>query len=229
MNTPSVTDWISSLATLVAALVAAPAAVFAAIYTKRAAEAGAKAATEAANQVRELQVLRAPKALIVLRVPNQLTGEDQINYGRGNYQYRSGTPVYLDVWNVSSPTIMAMQVVVAVIKVNGTEGSQNETLTPQLLVESGKVLSINVAYCLMHQVSSFGQQDFINMPNGTTATARFTVKYISVDGERVVEADCAFRFCVTEGNIFTFASDDDRLSQAWGNYHFPALSGMTSN
>ena len=124
---------------------------------------------------------------------------------------------------------MVMEVVVAVMKVNGAEGSQNETLTPQLLIDSGKVASINVAYCLMHQVSSFAQQELINMPNGTTATARLTVKYISVDGERAVEADCPFRFCVTDDKIFAFASNDDRLSQAWGNYHFPSLSKTASN
>jgi hypothetical protein len=221
MGTPSVTDWISSLATLVAALIAAPAAVFAAIYTKRAAEAGAEAATEAANQVRELQIQREPRAMLLLRVPDQLTGEHQINYGRGNHQYRTGTPVYLDIWNVSGPTLMIVEVAIAVIKVNEADGSQNETLAPQLLVESGKVLSTNVAYPLMRQVSSITNQDSLDIPNGTAAIARFTVKYISVDGERVVAADCVFRFCVTEDNIFTFTSGGELLSGAWGNYHLP--------
>ena len=136
---PSITDWM----TVVAALVAAAAAMYAAIYTKRAAEAGAKAATEAANQVRELRVLREPRAVLVFRIPDQLTGEHQIKYGRGNNQYRSGTPVYLDVWNVSGPTIMVMEVAV---KVNNTQedekGLSSDALTPQLLVESGKVVSI---------------------------------------------------------------------------------------
>jgi hypothetical protein len=211
----------SSIATTIAALIAAPAAVYAAVHTRRAADAGAKAATEAANQVRELRVLREPKAVLMLRIPDQLTGQHQIKYGRGSGQYRSGTPVYLDVWNVSGPTIMVMEVSVKTNDAEVGEGLRSDIMTPQLLVESGKAGSINVAYQLMGQASSRSREEFINFPNGTTATARFLVKYFSVDGERVVETDCDFRFCVTEDNIFTFTGSRGLDTATGGNY-FPA-------
>src|ERR1700722_12011468 len=140
METPSTTDWMSACAAVFAALVAAPAAVYAAIHTRRAADAGANAASEAARQVRELQILREPKAELAFRVPDQLTGEHQIKYGRGNNQYRTGTPVFLDIWNVGGPTIMVMEVAVQVDDL--VEHGERNAQTPQLLVESGKVLSI---------------------------------------------------------------------------------------
>src|SRR5271166_1508683 len=139
MPNPGLTDWMSAVGTVMAAL----AAVFAAIYAKRAAEAGAKAATEAANQVSELRVLREPRAALVFRVPDQLTGEDQVKHGRGDYTYRTGTPVYLDVWNVGGATIMVMEV--AAIVEGSSAHKKSNTLTPQLLIEPGKMVSINVA------------------------------------------------------------------------------------
>lgn len=83
--------------------------------------------------------------------------------------------------------------------------------------ESGKVQSVNVAHQLMSQVS---QDEFFNFPNGTKATARFRVKYLSVGGERVVETACEFHFVVTEENIFTFTANQGRplLTGAGGNY-----------
>jgi len=212
----------SSIATVVAALVAAPAAVYAALYTRRAAEAGAKAATEAANQVRELQLLREPKALVMFRVPDQLTGENQVQYGRGNYQYRSGTPVFLDVWNASGPTIMVMEVAIEV-KDAPSGGEWADTLTPQCLIKSGEAASFNVAYQLMHKVSLMANREVLDVPNGSSASAHFIVKYFSVGGERLIETDCNFHFTVTEDRIFTFTNGRDFAAGAGGNY-FPAPS-----
>jgi hypothetical protein len=215
-NMPNVTDWMSAIATLVAALAAAAAA----LYTKRAAEAGAKAASEAARQVSELQALREPKALVVFRVPDQFTGENQVKYGKGNYEYRSGTPVFLDVWNVSSPTIMVMEVAIKVKDVLDKEERWTDTLTPQRIIKFGDMGSFNVAYQLMHKVSSRANRELMDIPDGSAASARFVVKYVSAGGERVVEADCRFRFAVTEDQIFTFTSDQG-LTGAGGNY-FPS-------
>lgn len=148
MPDPGITDWIGSVGTVLAAA----AACVATFYTRRAAKASAEAAMEAAKQVRELQLSRAPQAEVVFRVPDQLTGQNQILFGRGNNEYRSGTPVYLDIWNVSNPTIMVMEVTGLV---DGALPKEKErwtnTLTPQALVESGKVHSVNVAYLLMSQ------------------------------------------------------------------------------
>src|ERR1035441_7080249 len=141
MDAPRLTDWLSAVGTVVVALVAAPAAVYAAIYTRRAADAAAKAATEAANQVRELRVLRESRAALKLRVPGPFDFDRYIQYGRGDHQYRSGPPVYLDVWNVSGPTIMVMEVTVRVNDSPDKEGLRISPMAPQLLVESGKVLS----------------------------------------------------------------------------------------
>lgn len=215
MDSPGVTDWMTAAGTFAAAL----AAVFAAIYTKRAAEAGAKAATEAANQVAELRILRETRVALVFRVPEQLTGEDQVNYGRGEQTYRTGTPVYLDVWNIGGSTIMVMEVSVTVD--GPSVNDDNNTLTPQILVEPGKMVSINVAYKVMRQLCPEGRG--ANLPTGKTAAkARFTVKYFSGDGERAVETDCTFLFWVTEDEIFTFTGDSG-FGAKTGNY-FPVLA-----
>jgi hypothetical protein len=213
MPNPGPTDWMSAVGTVTAAL----AAVFAAVYAKRAAEAGAKAATEAANQVGELRVLREPRAALVFRVPDQLTGETQVKYGRGDYTYRTGTPVYLDVWNVGGATIMVMEVAVVV---DGSAADKRfNTLTPQLLIEPGKMVSINVAYTVMGQLSDTETLG-MNFTKGTRAKARFTVKYFSAGGVRVVETDCMFSFCVTEDAIYTFTGDAGLDTTTGGNY-FP--------
>jgi hypothetical protein len=237
MGDPSITDWMNSIGTVVAALIAAPAAVYAAIHTRRAADAGAeaaaagaKAATEAANQVKELQILREPRAVLILRVPDQLTGENQIKYGKGNYQYRSGTPVYLDVWNVGGPTIMVMEVGVRVKGIASEEaefsGFFEGPLTPQLLIESGKVGSINVAYQLMYRISSNAEEP-INFLDKTTATAEFTVKYFSGAGERVIKTDCGFYFHVTDDNVFTFVDGSRGFNTLTGGNYFPAQHTKT--
>ncbi len=213
------------MGTVVTALIAAPAAVYAAFHTRRAADAAAKAATEAANQVKELKVLRAPNAAVTLRVPDQLTGEHQIRYGRGGSQYRSGSPVYLDVWNVGGPTIMVMEVIVNLDGYTRPDGIPDNVLTPQLLVESGKVASINIAYQLMSQVSSAANEEFINIPSGTTASAKFAVKYFSVGGETLIEAACDFRFIVTDDQILTYTGDSVHRTVGGGNY-FVASSGV---
>jgi hypothetical protein len=199
MGAPQITDWMSAIGTLVVALVAAPAAVYAAIYTRRAAAAAAKAAAEAANQVRELQILREPKAVLKIRVPEQFDIEGYVKYGRGNHKFRSGPPVYLDVWNVSNPTIMVMEVTV---EVTGSPDREQLPLTPQLLLESGKVLSINVAYELMRRISS--GEGMFEFPDLTEAEARFRVKYFSLDGERFVETHSKFQFRVGEEHIVTW-------------------------
>jgi len=193
----------SAIGTVVAALVAAPAAVYAALYTRRAADAAARAALEAANQVRELQVLREPKAVLKVRVPDPLDIEHYIKCGRGDHTYRSGPPVCLDVWNVSGPTIMVMAVTVTVNDSPDKEGLRLGRLEPQLLVESGKVVSINVGYELMARVSP-GSEEFIEFPDLTRAEARFAVKYFSSDGERFVETHAKFQFRVTKEQIVTW-------------------------
>src|ERR1035441_8578969 len=202
MDGPRLTDWLSAIGTVVVALVAAPSAVCPAIPTRRAADAAARAATEAANQVRELRVLREPKAVLKLRVPNRLDIERYLQYGRGNDQYRSGPPVYLDVWNVSGPTIMVMEV--CVIVNDSPDRERLRILTPQVLVESGKVASINVAYQLMRRVS---EGDLIDFPDLTTAEAHFKVKYFSSDGERMVETRSTFQFRVSEENLVTWVEE----------------------
>jgi len=202
MDPPNTTDLMSAIGTVVAAvaaLVAAPAAVYDAIQTRRAADASARAATEAANQAREIQVLREPRAVIKLRVPDPFGVENYIKFGRGNNQFRSGPPVCLDVWNGSGPTIMVMEVSVKVSDSPNQEGlSIVPTLTPQLLVESGKVASINVAYQLLSRVSS---GEFIDFPDLTEASAHFSIKYFSSDGERSVEIRSRFKFRVSEEHV----------------------------
>ncbi len=71
-------------------------------------------------------------------------------------------------------------------------------LTPQLLVESGRVASINVAYQLLSRVAfSVGcEGGFVNFPDLTKATVHFKVDYFSVEGETSVDMDCSFQFRV---------------------------------
>jgi hypothetical protein len=193
----------SAIGTVVAALVAAPAAVYAAIHTRRAADAAASAAIEAANQVKELQLQREPKAVLKLRVPDPFNVEGYIKYGRNEHSFRSGPPVYLDVWNISGPTIMVMEATVAVIHSPDNEGVRFGPLTPQLLVESGKVLSINIAYQLLGVVSP-KSGTIIDFPDLTTAEARFAVKYFSLDGQRSIETQAKLHFRVNEEHLVTW-------------------------
>ena len=185
----------------------------------------------AANQVRELQVLRQPTVMITFRAPNQLTGEDQIPYGRGDGQYRRGTPIYVDVWNVGTPTIMIMEVILDLERASDGDGkpldvegaascdaTPNNGSTPQLLVESGKVESINIAYSLMHQVTRALNQDFINPQSGTTATAHFAVKFLAAGDERIIESRCDFKFVVINNQIYTAVGGNDLLTGGGGSY-----------
>jgi hypothetical protein len=79
-------------------------------------------------------------------------------------------------------------------------------LTPQLIVESGKVASVNVAYYLMGLISP-DSEEFINFPDRTTAEASFKVQYFSTGVDRFVETDCQFQFRVTEKNIIAWVID----------------------
>jgi hypothetical protein len=155
------------------------------------------------EQLRELQTAREPRAVLKLRVPEAFDVERYIKYGRGDRRYRSGPPLYLDVWNVSGPTIMVMEVTVSVNDTPDKEGLRIAPLAPQLLVESGKVVSINVAYQLMFRVAP-GSGEFIDFPDMTRAAARFTVKYFSLSGERSVEIRSKFHFRVSEEHIVTW-------------------------
>ena len=109
--------------------------------------------------------------------------------------------MYLDVWNVSGPTIMVMRVTVKVNNSAPTKGVWFLPLTPQVLVESGKVASINVGYHLMYLISR--SEEGIDFPDQTTADANFTVDYFSQGGERSIAARCNFLFRVTEDFINT--------------------------
>jgi hypothetical protein len=197
-----ITDWLSAIATVVAALVAAPAAVYAAIYTRRAADAAARAAAEAANQVKELRVLRTPSAVLKLRVPT-FDVESYVKFGRGDHRYRSGPPIFLDVWNVSGPTIMVMEIAVRLDDAPDPEGLRMVPLAPQVLVKTGEVASTNVAYQLMHRASP-AASGFIDFPDSTLVKACFTVKYFSLDGEETLQAQGAFQFRVTEEHIVSW-------------------------
>jgi hypothetical protein len=95
---------------------------------------------------------------------------------------------------------MVMEVTVSVNDSPDKKGLRISPLAPQLLVESGKVLSIDVAHQLMFRVSP-ASEEFIDFPDLTTAKARFTVKYFSLDGERSVETLAKFQFRVTDEHI----------------------------
>jgi|HubBroStandDraft_6_1064221.scaffolds.fasta_scaffold61249_3 hypothetical protein len=205
MGEIKLTDWLSAIGTLLAALVAAPAAVYAAIYTKRAAVAAAKAAEEAASQVKEIQLAREPRAVLKVRIPDPYLNEHFVSYGRGNGQYRTGPPVFLDIWNVGTPTIMVMTVTVRME--NASADDDDMAHKPQLLVEAGKVTSINIGHRLLRLVALREQQEAINFPDGTSAEARFAVVYFSVGGERLVESHCSFSFRVHEDLLITWLNE----------------------
>jgi hypothetical protein len=91
-------------------------------------------------------------------------------------------------------------------------------LASQVLVESGHVASINVAYRLMGQISRQAGRDLIDIPDRATAAAHFTVKYFSVGGVRTVETDCNFWFMVGEDRIFVFTSIEGLRTTARADY-----------
>ena len=148
------------------------------------------------EQLRELQASREPVAILHARVPD--INREDIKYGRGKNQFREGPPIYIDVWNGSGPTIMVLKVTVAV---KGCGSS--DVLEPQVLVESGKVAPINVAYALMRLVSTRYSKNFIDFPTETEAEAKFMVDYFSFKGKQSVQAEYNFHFYVTEEYINT--------------------------
>ena len=78
-------------------------------------------------------------------------------------------------------------------------------LEPQVLVESGKVAPINVAYVLMRLISPVhGYSDeLLTFPDQTMAEAHFTVDYFSLKGEQSAQAHYKFQFYVTDDYINT--------------------------
>jgi hypothetical protein len=205
MDAPRITDWMSAIGTVVAALVAAPAAVYAALYTKRAAEEAAKAAAAAVDQVKELRAPRMPKAVLKIRVTDLFDAEHEVKYGYGGHQFRSGPSVVLDVWNVSEPTIMVMRVTV---RVSDAPQERVSPQRPQLLVESGKVLSFNVGHRILSQVAARESKDLSDVPDGATAETQFSVDFFSVDGEQSIQVNHKFRFSVSEKELLTWSEDD---------------------
>ncbi|MGD0293760.1 MAG: hypothetical protein ABSB30_07880 [Terracidiphilus sp.] len=143
------------------------------------------------RQLIELQSAREPNAALNIRIP-QPESED-INYGRGNNQYRKGPPIFLDVWNVGGPTIMVTRITVA------AEGSTREgLLTPQALIESGKVAPINVAYDIIRLINK--SRPYLDLPDDYThARAHFTVEFFSKGGTRSVQ---------TQGDVWFFVSEE---------------------
>ena len=81
-------------------------------------------------------------------------------------------------------------------------------MTPQALVESGKVATINVGYQLLFGVASRESREMVDFPDKTTAEAHFKVDYFSADGERSVETNCRFQFRVTNEHVVTWIEDD---------------------
>jgi hypothetical protein len=146
------------------------------------------------DQLKELQSAREPRAILNVRVPQ--FGLDEVKYGRGNHEYRSGSPIFLDVWNVSGPSIMVSRVQVRV-----NESVQSETLNPQILVESGKVGSISVGYQILGFLSE-SKSGLCDLPaDRTTAKAHLTADYFSLAGTRTVHTECKLSFFTTEEHI----------------------------
>jgi hypothetical protein len=159
------------------------------------------------DQLIELRSAGEPQATLNIRVP--FPESQDVNYGRGNDQFRKGPPIFLDVWNVGGPTIMVTRVTV---RVNGcpSDGS----LTPQLLVESGKVASINVAYEVIRTISK--SKPYLDLPDDyTQARADFTVEYFSKGGTRPIRTQGDLWF-FTSDNYIMISTDDPSQRQAGG-------------
>jgi hypothetical protein len=148
------------------------------------------------EQLREIQAEREPLAVLHPRIPNACV--EDIKYGKGHGEYREGPPIFLDVWNVSGPTIMVLRVALSV-----TDCEDREVLEPQVLVESGKVASINVAYKLMNILSAKNAEDVINFADKTRAITTFVVEYFSLKGTRSVQSKYEFLFRVSDTYINT--------------------------
>jgi hypothetical protein len=150
------------------------------------------------EQLREIQAAHDPRAVLHMRVPNPY--EEDIKYGRGGGVFRSGPPIYLEVWNVGGPAIMVTH-----IRVTEKNSRFKPDLTPQVVVESGKLVSVNVAYALMGLAAErFDIPDqMIDFPSLTTAEGRFEVDFFSFGVERTLALSYNFQFFVTEEYINT--------------------------
>jgi arginine decarboxylase-like protein len=84
-----------------------------------------------------------------------------------------------------------------------TDCEDREVLEPQVLVESGKVASINVAYKLMNILSAKNAEDVINFADKTRAITTFVVEYFSLKGTRSVQSKYEFLFRVSDTYINT--------------------------
>jgi hypothetical protein len=89
----------------------------------------------------------------------------------------------------------------------------HEPLTPQVLVESGKVASINVGYYLMRLVSPKADQ-FVDFPDKTTVKAHFMVAYFSLRGEQSIQAHYKCQFRVSEEHINTWLEEEPGSANA---------------
>ena len=150
------------------------------------------------EQLRELQAAREPNAVLHVRIPGR--GLQDIKYGRGHDQFRDGSPIYLDVWNVGGPTIMVLRVSISL-----KDDSHKEVLEPQVLVESGKVAPLNISHPLMRLVSvGHGYtEEIFTLADETAAEVHFAVDYFSLKGEQSIQARYKFRFKVGEQYINT--------------------------
>jgi hypothetical protein len=151
------------------------------------------------DQLIELRSAQEPQAALSVRIPPPESQD--INYGRGNNQFRKGPPIFLDVWNVGGPTIMVTRVTV---KVNCCPG--DGSLTPQVIVESGKVASVNVAYEVVRTIST--SKPHLDLPDDyTQARADFTVEYFSKGGTRSIRTQSDLWF-FTSDRYITISTDD---------------------
>lgn len=150
------------------------------------------------EQLREIQAAHDPRAVLHVRVPNPY--EEDIKFGKGGGVFRSGPPIYLEVWNVGGPTIMVTRVAVT-----EKDSQYKGDLTPQVVVDSGKLGSVNVAYAVMRLVAErFETPDqMIDFPSLTTAEAQFKADFFSFGMERTLQIACKFQFFVVDDYINT--------------------------
>lgn len=129
--------------------------------------------------------------------------------------------MYLDIWNLGSPTVMIMKVAVSV------NGQEAEVLAPQRRVQSGDIDSINVAYQVLGQVSQSTKD--LTPPPDSAVSVRFTVTYFSTGGERAVSLDCDLWFMVTENQLFAFVNKEMPAGHAWGTHSQGAFDNSTTS
>ena len=90
-----------------------------------------------------------------------------------------------------------------------------EEITPQIVVESGKVGSINVAYSILGLVARRfdSNENLFDFPSLTTSEGYFTVDFFSLGTERTVRTQCKFQFFVTEEYLNTKIIDGIHFKQ----------------